>query len=209
MFMAAAFGMMALLSLPLTVPDLNALVPRVVLPPVVHVPAGPEEGPSAASRSRGHPELSLSAAAASPAIPLAQRGPTGAPPQQGPGSPPPEHRGGHHSFQRRLERKILRKASRRIKALVRHGKLDADHVLARASSRFLHRQGPVPWGHQAGHGHGSAGHDGGSGGGDASGHGHSCGHGHGSGHGVSHGSGHGSAHGSGRGSHAHAWHGAK
>jgi len=181
MFMAAAFGMMALLSLPLSIPPLSVLVAPVLVPPIVKVPVGPDQGPSAAAQGWGRP--GLAAAATSPAVPLVERGPAGGPADQGPGSPPgggQDHGHIRHSLHDRIQHKVVRAASQRIKALVRGGELNLKRVLDRGGLRLERRQGPVAWGHAIGHGHGGSG----------SGHGH-----HGSGRGRGHGHGSSGRHG--------------
>jgi hypothetical protein len=141
MFLAATFGMMALLSVPLSIPPLD----RIFAPPVVQVPGGAEAaGPSLPLPSWGHsqaiaaPDLAGQARAASaPSVTATHPGPS----EETPG-PPTKGPAPRLVLLRRLAGEIANSASPRLKALIRTGRVDGRDILRRTAIRLLHGHSP-------------------------------------------------------------------
>jgi hypothetical protein len=132
MFLAACFGMAALLSIQAALPPLG----RLFGPPVVEVPAGPQAaGPDLPLPSWGRPGVT----AAETGIVLSVH--VGAGPEVGPvESPaPPTDQGRERRliFLERLADQIVDSASPRLKALIRTGKVDGRQVLMRTAAKIL------------------------------------------------------------------------
>jgi len=140
MFLAATFGMMALLSVQLSIPPLD----RIFAPPVVQVPGDVEAaGPGLPLPSWGHAEV-----VAAPALPAqvpSESAPSGGSSRPAPSQTPTDP-GSEPSprlvMLRRLAGEIADSASPRLKALIRSGRVGGRDVLRRTAIRLLHGHSP-------------------------------------------------------------------
>jgi hypothetical protein len=144
MFLAATFGMMALLSVPLSIPPFG----RIFGPPAAEAPGGPQAGPGANPRPAwGRPEVTA-AAQAEQAVLLSDSNPPAAQVPAKSSEHPPRHhgRGPLVLFLGRIAHRITGSTSPRLKALIRSGKVDAKQVVIRAAAKVLraHAGGPGP-----------------------------------------------------------------
>jgi hypothetical protein len=136
MFLAATFGMMALLSVPISIPPFG----RVFGPPAVEAPEGPQAGPATLPEpSWGRPEVTAATLAEqvvllSDANPLAAHAPAEA------STLPPvlQRRGPIVLFLGRLAHQITGSAGPRLKALIRTGKVEGRQVLMRTAVKLVH-----------------------------------------------------------------------
>jgi hypothetical protein len=135
LFLAATFGMMALLSVPLTVPPLD----RIFAPPVVEAPAGPAAaGPGLAQPSWGHPQVAAAPALSGQALTSSATSVTGSGPGSSETPPPAVEPAPRLVMLRRLAGEIANSASPRLKALIRTGRITGRDVLRRTAIRLLH-----------------------------------------------------------------------
>jgi hypothetical protein len=131
MFLAAAFGMSALLSVQASLPPLD----RLFGPSVVGVQAGPPPGGGLPLPAWGRsPATAAEPVPAEPVARIVERPGGPVPP---PGSPDGN---GRHRFLRGLAERIVESAPPRVKILVRTGRVEGRHVLIRTAARILRQR---------------------------------------------------------------------
>jgi hypothetical protein len=147
-FLGASFGMMALLSVPLTgvIPQIG----KILGPPFVEDrPAARPEAPDLPPSSEEVPRLTESTPAGEILLfaQVNRVGPASRPPEQGPAeepSPPeePHKPKAKFVFLHRLAQEIRDRAGPRLKALIRSGKVEKKEVLAHVAKMVIEWEKP-------------------------------------------------------------------